>query len=47
MGAELFNNTTVENVEIAKTVAKLMGVSNFGDASNDWYNEIYGEGSAD
>ena len=30
MGAELFNDTTVENVEIPKQIAKLMGEDGFG-----------------
>ena len=30
MGAEMFNNTTVENVQIPKQIAKLMGEDEFG-----------------
>ena len=41
MGAEALANTTVENIEIAKLVASLMGVNSFGDQSNDWYDAIY------
>ena len=41
-GTEIFNDTTVENIDIAKFFASRMGVNNFGDQSNDWYDEIYG-----
>ena len=41
-GTEVFNNSTVENIDIAKFFASNMGVDNFGDQSNDWYDEIYG-----
>lgn len=41
-GTEIFNDTTVENIDIAKFFAAQMGVNNFGDQSNDWYDEIYG-----
>ena len=41
-GTEIFNDATVENIDIAKFFASQMGVNNFGDQSNDWYNEIYG-----
>ena len=43
MGAEVFANTTVENIEIAKYVASAMGTDSFGVQSDDWYDEIYGE----
>ena len=33
MGAELFDGKTVENVQIAQTIAALMGEDNFGDQS--------------
>ena len=33
VGAELFNGVTVENIQIAHTIAYLMGVDNFGDQS--------------
>ena len=32
-GAELFNNANVENIQIAHTIAALMGEDNFGDQS--------------
>jgi len=38
-GAELFNNKTIENTQIPKTVAKLWGVANFGD-QNDAYKPL-------
>ena len=41
-GTEIFNDATVENIDIAKFFASQMGVNNFGDQSNDWYDEIYG-----
>ena len=41
-GTELFNGTTVENIDIAKFFAASMGVENFGVQSTDWYNDIYG-----
>ena len=40
-GSDLFMGNTVENIEIAKHIAKCMGVDNFGDQSKDWYDEIY------
>ena len=43
MGAEYFGNQTIENIEIAKHIAKEMGVDNFGDPSDEWYSAIYGE----
>jgi alkaline phosphatase len=43
MDAEVFSGKTVENIEIAKYIASSMGVDNFGDQSNDWYDAIYGE----
>ena len=33
MGAELFNGKTVENIQIAQTIAHMMGESDFGDQS--------------
>ena len=33
-GSEVFHNTTVENVQIPKTIAKLWGVADFGDPTN-------------
>ena len=47
MGAESLANNTVENIEIAKLVAGLMGAKSFGDQSNGWYDAIYGEKSDD
>ena len=47
MGTESLANNTVENIEIAKLVAGLMGAKSFGDQSNDWYDAIYGEKSDD
>ena len=32
-GAECFHNTTVENIQIAQTIAKFMGTGDFGDQS--------------
>lgn len=43
MGAEVFAGQTVENVDIAKFFAGEMGVDNFGDPDNAWYDEIYGK----
>ncbi len=40
-GTEFFNDTTVENVQIAQFIAGAMGVSDFGDTTNSWYDEIY------
>ncbi len=42
-GLESLDGKTVENIEIAKLFAHLLGNDNFGDQSNDWYDEIYGE----
>jgi alkaline phosphatase len=42
-GLEGLNGETVENIEIAKLFAHLLGNDTFGDQSNDWYDEIYGE----
>ena len=42
-GAELINGKTLENIEISKLFASLMGVEVFGDQSEDWKNLIYGE----
>ena len=44
---ECLDGKTVENIEIAKLIASLMGEDNFGDQSKDWYNEIYGEKTDD
>ncbi len=35
-GAHLFNNVTIENVQIPKTIASFMGVDNFGDRTDEW-----------
>ena len=43
MDAEPLSGKTVENIEIAKLVASSMGVDDFGDQSDDWYNDIYGD----
>ena len=43
MDAEPLSGKTVENIEIPKLVASSMGVDNFGDRSNDWYDVIYGD----
>ena len=43
MGVESLGNTTVENIDIAKLFASLMGEESFGDQSNEWYDVIYGE----
>ena len=42
-GFECLDGETVENIEIAKLYASLMGVESFGDQSNAWYDDIYGE----
>ena len=42
-GAELINGKTLENIEISKLFASLMGAEIFGDQSEDWKNLIYGE----
>ena len=34
MGAELFNGVTVENTQIPKTIASMMGVKDFGAKDN-------------
>ena len=36
-GAELFGNTSVENIQIAHTIASFMGVTDFGDQSEYTY----------
>jgi alkaline phosphatase len=41
-GADAIDGKTVENIEIAKLFASLMGVENFGDQSDEWKNIIYG-----
>ena len=43
MDAEPLSGKTVENIEISKLVASSMGVDDFGDQSDDWYNDIYGD----
>ena len=43
MGAEYFGGQTVENIDIPKYIAKQMGVSSFGDPSDEWRIAIYGE----
>ena len=45
MDAEPLSGKTVENIEIPKLVASSMGVDNFGDQSDEWYNDIYGDKS--
>ena len=42
-GTEFFNDTTIENVQIAQFLAGAMGVTDFGDTENSWYDEIYPE----
>ncbi len=42
-GLESLDGETVENIEIAKLFAHLLGNDTFGDQSNDWYDEIYGD----
>ena len=42
-GTEFFNDTTIENVQIAQFIAGAMGVADFGDTENSWYDEIYPE----
>ena len=46
-GSEFFNEKRVENIEISKYIAGLMGDENFGDQSGDWYDAIYGEKADD
>lgn len=41
-GLESLNEKTVENIELAKLYASLMGEDSFGDPSNEWYDAIYG-----
>lgn len=36
-GAEVFNNVTIENIQIAHTIAHFMGVDDFGDQSKYQY----------
>ena len=38
IGAELFNGVTVENTQIPKTIASMMGVKDFG--AKDSYNSL-------
>ena len=42
-GTDAFGDKTVENIEIAHFFARMMGVSDFGDQSELWYDEIYGD----
>ena len=42
-GTEFFNDTTIENVQIAQFIAGAMGDADFGDTENSWYDEIYPE----
>lgn len=42
-GTEFFNDTIIENVQIAQFIAGAMGVTDFGDTENSWYDEIYPE----
>ena len=44
-GTEFFNDAIIENVQIAQFIATAMGVSDFGDTANSWYNEIYPQGT--
>ena len=41
-GFSHLDGATVENIDIAKAFAAIMGEDNFGDPSNAWYDEIYG-----
>ena len=42
-GTEIFDdNAVIENIDIAKFFASQMGVNDFGDRTDDWYDEIYG-----
>lgn len=40
VGAEVFHSTVVENVQIPKTIAKMWGVSNFGDTTSSYKSLI-------
>ena len=44
-GTEFFDGKEVENIEIAHFISSAMGVDDFGDRTNGWYNEIYGGGN--
>lgn len=44
-GSEFFNDAVIENVQIAQFLAAAMGVHDFGDTANSWYNEIYPSGT--
>lgn len=47
-GTDIFGNErTVENIEIAKFFAAKMGVSDFGDQNDLWYDDIYGDAGED
>lgn len=47
-GTDIFGNErTVENIEIAKFFASKMGVSDFGDQNDLWYDDIYGDAGED
>lgn len=41
-GADAIHGKTLENIEIAKLFASLMGVEGFGDQGEEWKNIIYG-----
>lgn len=41
LGAEVLDGKTVENIEIPKLIAALMGEDSFGDPSDAWKSEIY------
>ena len=41
-GFESLDGATVENIDIAKTFAHLLGNDTFGDQGNEWYDAIYG-----
>ena len=41
-GFESLDGATVENIDIAKTFAHLLGNDTFGDRGNEWYDAIYG-----
>lgn len=42
IGLNHLDGATVENVDIAKAFAAIMGEDSFGDPSNAWHDEIYG-----
>ncbi len=39
MGAELFNDLTIENTQIPKNIASFWGISDFGD-KNDGFKSL-------